>query len=122
MIYQNRSDAGKWLAQALAGYKGQEPVILALPRGGVPVGSEIARALDAPLDLILVRKLGVPMQPELAMGAVIDGAEPHVVRNEDIIALLAIPEEEFEQNLRTGIGRNRTAPEALPGGPAARRA
>ncbi len=97
MIYQNRSDAGKWLAQALAGYKGQEPVILALPRGGVPVGSEIARALDAPLDLILVRKLGVPMQPELAMGAVIDGAEPHVVRNEDIIALLAIPEEEFEQ-------------------------
>lgn len=97
MIYENRSDAGKRLARELAGYKSQEPVILALPRGGVPVGAEIAKALDAPLDLILVRKLGVPMQPELAMGAVIDGAEPHVVRNEDIIALLAMPEEEFEQ-------------------------
>ncbi len=97
MIYNNRSDAGKRLARELAGYMSQEPVILALPRGGVPVGAEIAEALDAPLDLILVRKLGVPMQPELAMGAVIDGAEPHVVRNEDIIALLAMPEAEFEQ-------------------------
>ena len=97
MIYENRSDAGKRLARELAGYKSQEPVILALPRGGVPVAAEIAQALDAPLDLILVRKLGVPMQPELAMGAVIDGAEPHVVRNEDIIALLAMPEEEFEE-------------------------
>ena len=97
MIYENRSDAGKRLARELAGYRSQEPVILALPRGGVPVAAEIAQALDAPLDLILVRKLGVPMQPELAMGAVIDGAEPHVVRNEDIIALLAMPEEEFEQ-------------------------
>ena len=97
MIYENRSDAGKRLARELAGYKSQEPLILALPRGGVPVGAEIAQALDAPLDLILVRKLGVPMQPELAMGAVIDGAEPHVVRNEDIIALLAMPEAEFEQ-------------------------
>jgi putative phosphoribosyl transferase len=97
MIYENRCDAGKRLARELAGYKSQEPLILALPRGGVPVGAEIAQALDAPLDLILVRKLGVPMQPELAMGAVVDGAEPHVVRNEDIIALLAIPEEEFER-------------------------
>ncbi len=97
MIYENRSDAGKRLARELAGYKSQEPLILALPRGGVPVAAEIAQALEAPLDLILVRKLGVPMEPELAMGAVIDGAEPHVVRNEDIIALLAMPEAEFEQ-------------------------
>ena len=104
MIYENRSDSGKRLARELAGYKSQNPLILALPRGGVPVAAEIAQALDAPLDLILVRKLGVPMQPELAMGAVIDGAEPHVVRNEDIIALLAMPEEEFEQILRPGIG------------------
>ncbi len=97
MIYENRSDAGKRLARELAGYKSQDPLILALPRGGVPVGAEIAKALDAPLDLILDRKLGVPMQPELAMGAVIDGAEPQVVRNEDIIAFLAMPEAEFEQ-------------------------
>jgi putative phosphoribosyl transferase len=97
MIYKNRSDAGKKLARELSEYMGQKPLILALPRGGVPVAAEIAQALDAPLDLILVRKLGVPFQPELAMGAVIDGGEPHVVRNEDIIAVLAMPEEEFEQ-------------------------
>ena len=66
-------------------------------RGGLPVAAEIARALDAPLDLILVRKLGVPMQPELAMGAVIDGADPYVVCNEDIIAILGLSEEEFGQ-------------------------
>jgi len=97
MIYKNRSDAGKRLALELAGYRSQNPLILALPRGGLPVAAEIARALDAPLDLILVRKLGVPMQPELAMGAVIDGADPYVVCNEDIIAILGLSEEEFGQ-------------------------
>jgi len=97
MIYVNRSDAGKRLARELAGYKSQDPVILALPRGGVPVAAEIARAFDAPLDLMLVRKLGVPFEPELAMGAIIDGGEPHVVRNEDVLALLAMSEEEFKQ-------------------------
>ncbi len=97
MIYQNRSDAGKRLSRELAGYRSQDPLILALPRGGVGVAAEIARALDAPLDLILVRKLGVPMQPELAMGAVVDGAEPYVVCNEDVLALIAISEEEFGQ-------------------------
>ncbi len=97
MIYENRSDAGKRLARELAGYERQDPQILALPRGGVIVAAEIALALGAPLDLILVRKLGVPSQPELAMGAVIDGAEPYVVRNEDILALLGLPEEEFHR-------------------------
>ena len=97
MIYKNRSDAGKRLARELALYRSQDPVILALPRGGLAVAAEIALALDAPLDLVLVRKLGVPMQPELAMGAVVDGAEPYVVRNEDILAFLAMPEEEFRE-------------------------
>jgi len=97
MIYVNRSDAGKRLARELAGYKSQDPLILALPRGGVPVAAEIAQALDAPLDLMLVRKLGVPFEPELAMGAIIDGAEPYVVRNEDVLALLAMSEEEFKR-------------------------
>ena len=63
--------------------------MLALPRGGVPVAAEVAATLDAPLDLILVRKIGVPYQPELAMGAVVDGADPVVVRNEDVIRLPA---------------------------------
>ena len=97
MIYENRSDAGKRLARELADYECQKPLVLALPRGGMPVAAEIARALKAPLDLILVRKLGVPGQPELAMGAVIDGAEPYVVRNEDILSFLPLSEDDFRR-------------------------
>jgi len=97
MIYENRSDAGKRLARELAEYECQKPLVLALPRGGMPVAAEIARALNAPLDLILVRKLGVPGQPELAMGAVIDGAEPYVVRNEDILSFLPLSEDDFRR-------------------------
>jgi predicted phosphoribosyltransferase len=67
-----------------------------LPRGGVPVAAEVAAALDAPLDLILVRKIGVPFQRELAMGAVVDGRVPIIVRNEDVIALAGIDESEFK--------------------------
>jgi predicted phosphoribosyltransferase len=85
MPFKDRSDAGRKLAAALAGYKDQQPVVLALPRGGVPVAAEVAAALNAPLDLILVRKIGVPLQPELAMGAIVDGDAPIIVRNEDII-------------------------------------
>jgi putative phosphoribosyl transferase len=95
MIYENRSDAGKRLARELLNYRTDDPIILALPRGGAVVGAEIALALDAPLDLILVRKLGVPWQPELAMGAVVDGA--YVVRNEDILRQIDLPEEEFRE-------------------------
>jgi putative phosphoribosyl transferase len=80
MSFRNRTDAGRQLAKALAAYKDQEPVILALPRGGVPVAAQVAAALHAPLDLILVRKIGVPFQPELAMGAVVDGGAPIIVR------------------------------------------
>lgn len=96
MPFKNRADAGNKLAKALAGYKAERPVILALPRGGVPVAAEVAAALDAPLDLILVRKIGVPFQPELAMGAVVDGSAPIVVRNEDVIKLAGIDESDFK--------------------------
>jgi putative phosphoribosyl transferase len=96
MPFKDRSDAGRKLAKALAGYKDQHPVILALPRGGVPVAAEVAAALHAPLDLILVRKIGVPIQPELAMGAVVDGGAPIIVRNEDVIRLAGIDETEFK--------------------------
>lgn len=67
MPFKDRSDASRRLAAALIQYKDQRPVILALPRGGVPVAAEVAAVLDAPLDLILVRKIGVPFQPELAI-------------------------------------------------------
>lgn len=65
-------------------------------RGGVPVAAEVAAALDAPLDLILVRKIGVPLQPELAMGAVVDGGAPIIVRNEDVIRSGGIDEIQFK--------------------------
>ncbi len=96
MSFKDRSEAGRKLAKALAAYKDQRPVILALPRGGVPVAAEVAAALHAPLDLILVRKIGVPIQPELAMGAVVDGGAPIIVRNEDVIRLADVDETEFK--------------------------
>ena len=94
--FQDRSDAGRRLAKALSSYKDRHPVVLALPRGGVPVAAEVAAALDAPLDLILVRKIGVPTQPELAMGAVVDGAAPIVVRNDEVIELSGTTADEFD--------------------------
>ena len=96
MSFKDRIEAGRKLATALAAYRNQHPVVLALPRGGVPVAAEVASALKAPLDLILVRKIGVPTQPELAMGAVVDGGEPIIVRNEDVIGLAGISESDFK--------------------------
>jgi len=96
MPFRNRVDAGRELAAALAKYKDQKPVILALPRGGVPVAAEIARALNAPLDLILVRKIGVPFEPELAMGAVVDGGAPIIVRNDDVIRMAGVNDADFK--------------------------
>jgi putative phosphoribosyl transferase len=95
MGFSNRTEAGQRLARALSGYKAEPAVVLALPRGGVVVAAEIAAALEAPLDLVLVRKIGVPRQPELAMGAVVDGSDPLVVRNDDVIALAGVGEDEF---------------------------
>ena len=93
--FADRTDAGRRLAAALSAYKDTSPVVLALPRGGVPVAAEVARALRAPLDLLIVRKIGAAMQPELALGAVVDGAAPIVVRNDDVIRLTGTSEEEF---------------------------
>ncbi len=92
MIFEDRHDAGIQLAQELLRFEDRDPAVLALPRGGVPVAFEVARALDAPLDLVLVRKIGTPMQPELAAGAVVDGGAMEFVRNEDVIAAARIPE------------------------------
>jgi putative phosphoribosyl transferase len=91
-MFADRKTAGRQLSQRLQYLRHEEPVVLALPRGGVPVGFEIAEELDAPLDIVLVRKIGVPWQPELALGAVVDGADPHVVINDSLAAELAIDE------------------------------
>ncbi len=81
--FRDRTDAGQRLARELSQLRGTDAVVLGLPRGGVPVAYEVARALDAPLDVIVVRKLGVPFQPELAMGAI--GERDVRVMNDDII-------------------------------------
>lgn len=73
MLFADRADAGRSLASELAYLRGHDVVVLGLPRGGVPVAFEVARELDAPLDVIVVRKLGAPFQPELAMGAIGEG-------------------------------------------------
>ena len=93
--FRDRQEAGKRLAEAVAEYEGRADVlVLALPRGGVPVGAEIARALDVPLDLMLVRKLGVPGHRELAMGAVAAGGIR--VLNEDVVRTLDLDDEAIE--------------------------
>lgn len=82
--FADRADAGRQLAGRLSAMGLDKPVVYALPRGGVPVALEIARALRAPLDLILVRKIGAPGAPEVALGAVVDGENPQTVINEDV--------------------------------------
>ncbi|GBD41043.1 Putative phosphoribosyl transferase [bacterium HR39] len=84
MRFRDRSEAGRLLAEALKDRVEPPCVVLALPRGGVPVGLEIARALGCPLDLVMVRKIGAPGQPELALGAVANGEHPVLVVNEDV--------------------------------------
>lgn len=83
-MFLDRVDAGKQLAEAVISYKGKPVVVYALPRGGVVLGVEVARALDAPLDLIVVRKIGHPLQPEYAIGAVAE--DGYVVMNPDEVA------------------------------------
>src|SRR5690349_14022267 len=95
MIFQDRRDAGRELAARLREYVAKpEVLVLALPRGGVPVAFEVAEALNAPLDLFLVRKLGVPGQEELAMGAIASGGIR--VLNHPVIEALRIPTEVIE--------------------------
>lgn len=112
MPFHDRKQAGERLAAALRKHSGEPAVVYALPRGGVPVAEPVARALHAPLDLVLVRKIGVPFQPELAMGAVADGGSPVTVRNEDVIGMCGIREADFEAVRReelAEIERRRTA-------------
>ena len=91
MKFADRAAAGRQLATRLAHLKDRGAVVLALPRGGVAVGFEIAQALGAPLEIVLVREIGVPWQPELALGAVTDGGSPETFIDEDLSKVLDIP-------------------------------
>ena len=93
MIFTDRAEAGKELAKRLGHLRRQPTVVLGLPRGGVPVAAEVARALGAPLDVIVVRKLGVPFQPELAMGAV--GEDGARVIDPDVMHLARVSADEL---------------------------
>ena len=94
--FANRQEAGEALAKAVAKLGLTDPVVLALPRGGVPVAAPVARALGAPLDLVMVRKIGTPGNPELAAGAVVDGADPQTVFNADILRVMRLQESDFD--------------------------
>ena len=94
-VFRDRADAGRILAAELAGYAGRSDVIvLALPRGGVPVAYEVARALGAPLDVFLVRKLGLPGHEELSMGAIASGGIRLI--NDDVVEAYHVTEAEIE--------------------------
>lgn len=99
MRFADRKDAGRRLAAALARFKNADPVVLALPRGGVAIGREVADALKAPLDLVLVRKIGAPFQPEYAIGAIVDGEAPDRLIDEEVVKLLGVPQSYLEETI-----------------------
>lgn len=101
--FADRAAAGRALAGELISRNLVQPVVLALPRGGVAVAAEIAKALAAPLDIVLVRKIGVPYQPELALAAIVDGDPPDVVVNEDVAELSGIPSDYIETQTRQAL-------------------
>ncbi|GGD75804.1 phosphoribosyltransferase [Croceicoccus mobilis] len=99
--FRDRQTAGRLLAHRLEHLRAEHPIILALPRGGVPIGFEIARALDAQLELLMVRKLGAPGHSEYAIGAVVDGDEPQMILNEEAVRIIR-PGREY---LQAELGR-----------------
>lgn len=111
MVFTDRSEAGRLLAERLQHLRGRDAMVFSLVRGGVPVGHEVAKALGAPLDIVLVRKIGVPDNPELAAGAVVDGDEPEFVLNNEIVEALGLAQADIdraaERELRE-IERRRT--------------
>jgi putative phosphoribosyl transferase len=119
MRFRNREEAGRMLARRLEHLRGENPVVLALPRGGVPVAYELAMALGAPLEVLVARKLGVPWHPELGMGAIAEGGATFInpdvvayadVTNEEVRAVAEEEARELERRVRQYRG-NRPLPE-----------
>lgn len=97
MVFQDRSDAGRQLAELLRSYRGRNVLVLGIPRGGVPIGAEIAALLGGELDVSVARKLGAPNQPELAIGAISSGSW---TINDDVVRALRVPEAFIEAEVR----------------------
>jgi len=111
-MFRDRSDAGRQLADRLMRFKTARPVVLALPRGGVPVGYEIAEALEAPLDIVLVRKIGAPGFEELAIGAIAEGSPMEKIIEAETVAELDVSQDYIDQAIEQQtreIERRRTA-------------
>ena len=99
-IFADRREAGRRLAVAVAKLDLDDPIVLALPRGGVPVAAEVAKVLRAALDLLLVRKIGAPGHEEYAIGALVDGDDPQVVLNDEVMAIVQPPPGYFEAEVK----------------------
>lgn len=98
MVFHNRQEAGKRLASQLYKYRKENPYVLALPRGGVPIGFEVAAVLQAPLDVIVVRKIGLSSNPEFGIGAIAEGGV--TVLDQTTIGVIGIDEEEIQDTVR----------------------
>lgn len=98
--FRNRADAGRQLVRRLDHLAAEEPIVLALPRGGVVVGYEIARALGAPLDIIAVRKIGAPFQPEFGIGALVDGDRPETLLDEATLRQVGVTREQLRGQIQ----------------------
>ncbi len=115
-MFADRLDAGRQLAQRLLHLREREPVVLGLPRGGVVVAAEVARELDAPLDVLVVRKLGAPGHEELAIGAIIDGSDPQTILNHDIVQALGVDDRYIAQESARQLQRVRDRQAMYRGG------
>ena len=102
-LFKDRQSAGKELARRVQRLGLTDPVVLAMPRGGVPIAVEIARVLAAPIDLVFVRKIGVPLQPELAAAAVVDGSDAEIVVNEDVMAHAGLTHSQIRELARAEL-------------------
>ncbi len=103
IVFADRADAGRKLAARLLKYKDKQPVVLGVPRGGVPVAFEVARALNAPLDVIIVRKLGAPGEPRLGVGAVVDGNHPETILNPEVMSALRVSRAYLEREIQNQL-------------------
>ncbi len=99
-MFRDRLEAAEALSEAVEAAKPENPVVLALPRGGVPLGVVLARRLGAPLDLMLVRKIGMPGHEELAAGAIVDGPAPTILFNHEILRFSGLTEADFTDRIK----------------------
>lgn len=118
-MFRDRAEAGRRLAQALERFRAERPVVIGLPRGGVVVAAEVAAALDAPLDILVVRKIGAPDQMELAIGAVVDGETPRTLIDHDMIRRLGVPESYLREEINAQVDEIRRREAAYRAGRAA---